>query len=87
MARRNWRSDTTCCPSSWGHGYATEAAIGCREFARTNELAPSVISLIDQENHQSQAVAGRNGMTFEKRTIHRGVEALVFRAMLSSGSY
>jgi ribosomal-protein-alanine N-acetyltransferase len=66
-------------PSAWGRGYATEAAIACKEFAREHQLASSVISLIDPENANSQAVAKRNGMTFEKRGTHRGEEVLVFR--------
>lgn len=69
-------------PSAWGKGYATEAAIACKEFARKHELAPSVISLIDHANHKSQAVAKRNGMAFEKDTVHRGTPAMVFRVML-----
>ncbi|MFZ1686700.1 MAG: GNAT family N-acetyltransferase [Flavobacteriales bacterium] len=72
-------------PSSWGRGYATEAAIACREFAQVRKLALSVISLIDPDNHKSQAVATRNGMQVEKRTVHRGVEALVFRVALAGG--
>jgi [ribosomal protein S5]-alanine N-acetyltransferase len=73
-------------PSAWGNGFATEAAVACREFARLHKLAPSVISLIDADNVKSQAVAKRNGMSVEKRTIHRGVEALVFRTTLASGA-
>ncbi|MBP6573964.1 MAG: GNAT family N-acetyltransferase [Flavobacteriales bacterium] len=72
-------------PSAWGNGYATESAVACREFARLHQVSPTVISLIDADNLKSQAVAKRNGMSVEKRTIHRGVEALVFRAMLMSG--
>lgn len=68
-------------PTAWGHGYATEAAVACKAFAREHRLAPSVISLIDPDNHRSQRVAGRNGMTCEKRTVHRGTPALVFRAV------
>ncbi|MBX2972512.1 MAG: GNAT family N-acetyltransferase [Flavobacteriales bacterium] len=66
-------------PSAWGRGYATEAAIACKEFARAHGLAPSVISLIDHGNHASQAVAKRNGMVYEKDTVHRGVPAMVWR--------
>lgn len=69
-------------PSAWGHGYATEAAMACKEFARQHGLAPSVISLIDPLNFRSQAVAMRNGMEVEKRTVHRGQPALVFRIAL-----
>lgn len=66
-------------PSAWGKGYAAEAAIACKGFAREHKLAPSVISLIDHENSASQAVARRNGMAYEKDTVHRGVPAMVWR--------
>lgn len=69
-------------PSAWGKGYATEAAIACREFARSHKLHHSVISLIDHENFASRAVAKRNGMVYEKDTVHRGTPAMVWRAQL-----
>ncbi len=69
-------------PSAWGHGYATEAAKACLAFARDHKLAPSVISLIDPANVNSQAVATRNGMHLEKETAHRGTPARVFRAAI-----
>lgn len=69
-------------PSAWGHGYATEAAKACKIFAQEHALAHSVISLIDHKNAKSQAVAKRNGMRYEKETVHRGVPAMVFRVEL-----
>ncbi|MEZ4789632.1 MAG: GNAT family N-acetyltransferase [Flavobacteriales bacterium] len=66
-------------PSAWGTGFATEAAIACKEFAREHGSAPSVISLIGHQNFASQAVARRNGMQYEKDTVHRGVAAMVWR--------
>ena len=69
-------------PSAWGKGFATEAAIACKEFARQHQLVPSVISLIDPDNFPSQAVAKRNGMVFEKDTVHRGAAAMVWRVVL-----
>lgn len=72
-------------PAHWGRGYATEAAVACRRFAEERRLAPTLISLIDPGNHRSQAVARRNGMAPEKRTMHRGVEALVFRTTAVAG--
>jgi [ribosomal protein S5]-alanine N-acetyltransferase len=69
-------------PSATGKGYATEAAMACKEFAQTHRLAPSVISLIDPGNGASQAVALRNGMHLEGMGLHRGDEVLVFRAWL-----
>ncbi len=69
-------------PSAWGRGFAAEAAIACREFARQHRIHPSVISLIDHDNDASLAVAKRNGMAHEKDTVHRGVPAMVWRVML-----
>jgi [ribosomal protein S5]-alanine N-acetyltransferase len=69
-------------PTAWGKGYATEAAIACKEFAQHHQLVPSVISLIDHQNFASQAVAKRNGMAFEKDTVHRGTPAMVWRVAL-----
>lgn len=69
-------------PQHWGKGYATEAAVACKEFARKHHLAPSVISLIDEGNLPSQGVARRNGMVVEKNTVHRGVPAAVWRTLL-----
>lgn len=66
-------------PSAWGRGYAAEAAMACKAFAQEHTLAPSVISLIDHDNLKSQAVAKRNGMQYEKDTVHHGVPAMVFR--------
>lgn len=69
-------------PSAWGNGYATEAAIACKEFCRAHALAPSVISLIHPENARSEAVAKRNGMTVERMTVHRGTPARIWRVTL-----
>jgi RimJ/RimL family protein N-acetyltransferase len=63
----------------WGKGYATEAAVAMRDFCLKEEMAETVISLIHPDNQRSQAVAGRNGMTFWKNTTHRGHPAKVFR--------
>ncbi len=66
-------------PAQWGQGYATEAAVAVRRFAEQHQIAPTLISLIDAENHRSQAVALRNGMQRTGSTIHRGTPALIFR--------
>ena len=70
-------------PAHWGHGYAAEAAIACKHFAEERALVRSVISLIDEGNLRSQAVAKRNGMLPGRITVHRGVPAIVFRVELS----
>lgn len=60
----------------WHHGYATEAAIACRQYAFDVLGAKEVCSIIRDTNIPSQNVAIRNGMvptdTFVKR--YRGVD-------------
>lgn len=60
----------------WGMGYATEAAIACKEYAFNSLNATEVYSIIRDSNTASQNVAKRNGMTvadtFVKR--YRGVD-------------
>ena len=48
--------------ASWHKGYATEAAIACKEYAFTQLHANEVFSLIRDNNLASQNVAKRNGM-------------------------
>jgi RimJ/RimL family protein N-acetyltransferase len=45
----------------WGHGYATEAALAAREWARRERHIGRLISLIAPENAASQRVAQRLG--------------------------
>ena len=73
-------------PQHWGKGYAAESAIACKNHALDHGLVPSVISLIDPENHRSQAVATRNGMVREKLTTHRGIPAHVWRVPSAGAS-
>ncbi|MDL2259036.1 GNAT family N-acetyltransferase [Eubacteriales bacterium OttesenSCG-928-K08] len=47
----------------WHKGYATEAAIACKEYAFTELNADEVFSLIRDNNISSQNVAKRNGMS------------------------
>lgn len=48
--------------SHWGMGYATEGAIGCKEYAFSAQNQRAVYSIIRDNNTPSQAVARRNGM-------------------------
>lgn len=52
----------------WGCGYASEAAIACRDHAFNALGADEVISLIVPANEPSIRVARRNGMTPRFRT-------------------
>lgn len=47
----------------WHKGYATEAAIACKEYAFNQLQADQVFSIIRETNMPSQNVAKRNGMT------------------------
>ena len=62
----------------WYKGYATEAAIACKEYAFDKLGADEVFSLIRDTNIASQNVAKRNGMsvcgTFMKH--YRGIDML-----------
>ena len=64
----------------WGHGYATEAARGCMEYAFGALDAPKVISLIRPENLPSRRVAERNGMQVERQVMHSGLMHLMYAA-------
>lgn len=62
----------------WRQGLATEAALATRAWAFETRGLPRVISLIRPENLPSQGVAGKLGMTPEKRTHFFGFETIVF---------
>lgn len=52
----------------WGKGYATEAAKLFIDYAFENDLALSIVSVIDVDNIRSQRVAEKNGLTVHKKT-------------------
>jgi RimJ/RimL family protein N-acetyltransferase len=49
--------------ASWGHGYATEAALAARDDAFGRLGLPALISIIHPENERSQRVATKLGMS------------------------
>ncbi|MDF2949387.1 MAG: guaA3 [Sedimentibacter sp.] len=53
----------------WHNGYATEAAIACKEYAFVTLGVDEVVSIIRDTNIASQNVAKRNGMTEKERFI------------------
>jgi RimJ/RimL family protein N-acetyltransferase len=62
----------------WRKGFATEAAIACREWGFANLKADRIISLIRPENMPSRRVAERNGMTIWKEIDWRGLRHCVY---------
>lgn len=50
------------CKEFWHHGYATEAARACRDYAFETLKEEEVYSIIRDSNTASRNVAGRNGM-------------------------
>jgi ribosomal-protein-alanine N-acetyltransferase len=66
-------------PRYWGNGYATESAGAFKEMGFENNLAESIISIIDVKNLSSQKVAQRNGMTKEARTKFIDMDVYIYR--------
>lgn len=66
----------------WGQGYATEAAIACRDHAFGELGRDRVISLIARENLASIRVAEKIGETLEQRDVRSA--ALAFPVDLYS---
>lgn len=66
------------CRDYWGKGYATEAAIGSRDYAFHKLNSKRLISLIDPLNAASIAVAQKVGMKLEKQTTWQGKKLNVY---------
>jgi len=56
-------------PSSWGHGYATEAGRANMAWAFANHDVDELVSVILPENTASQAVARRLGFTLREERV------------------
>ncbi|MBU2947193.1 GNAT family N-acetyltransferase [Zobellia uliginosa] len=69
-------------PKYWKQGYASEAAIKCKNFAKERTLAKSLISIIHIENLPSQKVALKNGMYLDKTTTYQNNPVNIFRVLL-----
>ena len=66
-------------PKFWHKGYATEAAIKCKNFAFENDFAESLISIIHINNASSQKVAERNGMSAKSKTEYKTMPVDIYR--------
>ena len=57
-------------PDYINKGFATEAAIKCRDHAFQNSFSDSLISIVSLTNTPSANVAMKNGMTIKKQTVY-----------------
>ncbi|MCC6574155.1 MAG: GNAT family N-acetyltransferase [Planctomycetes bacterium] len=62
----------------WGKGYATEAAVACRDYALSKLGMTRLVSMIMPVNVKSRAVAERNGMKVEKEFDKQGIPHLLY---------
>ena len=62
----------------WNSGFATEAAIACRNFGFANLNLTRLVSLIDPENRASKRVAEKVGMSCEKEIDRWGKRIQVY---------
>jgi ribosomal-protein-alanine N-acetyltransferase len=63
----------------WGQGYAPEASKLFIDYAFSNNLTESVISIIDIRNIKSQRVADKNDLKRVKQTKWSGIDVFIYR--------
>jgi RimJ/RimL family protein N-acetyltransferase len=69
----------------WNQGYATEAAITVRNYARHQLLLPQLISLIRVGNNRSQRVAEKIGMSHTASFTRGAIEYWQYALQFSRG--
>jgi RimJ/RimL family protein N-acetyltransferase len=60
-------------------GWATEAAVACRDFAFKHKFSESLISIISVTNQPSANVALHVGIRLEKQTVYAENKVNIFR--------
>jgi [ribosomal protein S5]-alanine N-acetyltransferase len=70
-------------PRFWYHGYATEAAVKCRDFAFQNNFTETLISIINVENTRSEKVALKIGMVKTRQSVFKNMAVNIFRINIS----
>jgi RimJ/RimL family protein N-acetyltransferase len=66
-------------PTFWNKGFASEAAVKCRDVAFNRDYASSLISIISLTNAPSARVALKNGMVIDKQTAYYDNAVNIFR--------
>lgn len=64
--------------SSWGRGYATEAACAVRDYGFRTLGLSRLIAIIDPRNTASAKVAEKTGLQFEKDALFNGVAVHIY---------
>ena len=64
----------------WGQGYATEAAVGCRDYAFGKLAKPRATAVVRPENLPSRRVAERIGLKFERMTTWAEMPHMLYAA-------
>jgi [ribosomal protein S5]-alanine N-acetyltransferase len=62
----------------WGKGFATEAAIACRDYGFMNIMLKRLISIIEADNRRSIRVAEKIGMKLEKESFFHGIPVRIY---------
>jgi RimJ/RimL family protein N-acetyltransferase len=55
--------------STWGNGYATEAAKAALDFALVQLRLPDVVSIYQADNRASARIVQKLGMRFDRETV------------------
>lgn len=62
----------------WRKGFATEAAIACRDYGFNQLRLTRLISIIEKENIASIGVAKKVGMTLEKESVFHNIPVQIY---------
>lgn len=65
-------------PSSWGKGYASEAAQHLKKIGQALEISDKFVSIIHIDNFPSMKVAEKNGMIRLFETKYTGIDVVVY---------
>lgn len=62
----------------WGKGYATEAALSCVEYAKSNFKGQLIYGRVDERNAASISVLEKCGFTYLRNEIQNGVNHHIY---------
>ena len=65
-------------PEAWGRGYATELGHAALRYGFERRGLASIFAITMPDNHASQAVMQRLGMSYRRRVTYKDIEAVWF---------